>query len=185
MFPRILLPLAGVVLLLVSAGLSSFAADPTKPMDEPRVAVAKGLGSDGILVQRPADKPWQRVGPKDDVFSKDLTVVLPGTRVELASKNDAVKLMLWGNLPQLSSYPVLDCRVTLHPPGERDLDLTLHGGRLTLTNARDQGPARVALRFGSDTAEVVLPEKGDAVALEQYGRWPRGVLFTVAATTPD
>src|SRR5262249_52803317 len=104
-------------------------------------------------------------------------LTLPGVRAEVGSKNGAVQLTLWGNLPQLSQYPVLESAVALHDNPDVDLDFSLDRGRVALVNLRGKEPVHVRVRVRGDNWDVTLPDKGDEVALELYGRWPGGVSF--------
>jgi hypothetical protein len=149
------------------------AADP-----EERRAVGKSLAPAGMLLQREAaDKPWKAVAPQEAVFSRDLLLALPGGRAVLKSGDGAVQLELWGNLPELSPYPVLESAVVLHANPDFALDFTLDRGRVVLTNQRDKGAARVRIRAHGETWDVNLAEPGASLALDLYGRWPRGVPF--------
>src|SRR5262249_18616579 len=59
-----------------------------------------------------------------------------------------------------------------------DLDLTLDRGRITLTNHKESGEAKVRLHAGRGTGLLTLAKPGDSLALELYGRWLPGVPFT-------
>jgi len=67
--------------------------------------------------------------------------------------------------------------VVLHDTRAFDLDLTLVRGRVVVTNTRAKGAARVWLRAAAGVA-LTLPEPGDSVAFEVYGRWPTGEPFS-------
>jgi hypothetical protein len=45
-------------------------------------------------------------------------------------------------------------------------------------NVKKSGAARVRIRFHNQTWEATLNEPGTRIALELYGRWPKGVAFT-------
>src|SRR5262249_40448136 len=75
-----------------------------------------------------------------------------------------------------SDSPALESAVVLHDSKSYDVDLTLVRGRVVLTNTRSKGPAKIWVR-AERGVEMVLPEPGDTVALETFGRWPAGVPF--------
>src|SRR5262249_27974147 len=58
----------------------------------------------------------------------------------------------------------------------------LDRGRMDLVNRKDKGAARVRVHARKDTFDLTLAEPGARVALELYGRWPRGASFS---TNPD
>jgi hypothetical protein len=168
-----LAPTAGALLLALCAASVATGADET------RVVVARNLSPDNTLLQRQAaDQPWQLVAAGADVYSRDFLLALPGVRTDLESKNKALRVALAGNLPQLSPVPVLESVVVLHDNAGVDLDFTLERGRVILTSAKDKEPAKVRVRFGGEGWDLTLAEKGDELALERWGRWPRGVPFS-------
>jgi hypothetical protein len=145
---------------------------------EPRVPVATVVEAAGLLTSEGSGEPFQRLVVGDKVFSRDLVMVLPGLKATLAPPGKAVALTLLGNLPALSDSPVLESAVILHDTRAYDLDFSLLRGRLQLTNTKKKGPARVWLRRGEHIGvELTLPDPGDSIALEIYGRWPPGVPF--------
>jgi hypothetical protein len=121
------------------------------------------------------DRPWAFAAAGDDVHSRDLLLALPGMQAQVSVAG--VRLTLWGNLPALSSFAGLESVVVLHDSRAFDLDLSLVRGRIVLENVKEKGPVRVWLRLPGASAGLTLPERGDRVALETYGRWPRGVQF--------
>jgi uncharacterized protein (TIGR03000 family) len=144
---------------------------------EKRVVVAKCVTGGGLLVRREApDKPWRLVEDKEDVYSGDLLV--GGLGAALESRNGGVRLSLLSDLDQASPYPIVESAVILHENTDVDLDFTLDRGRVDLQNQKPNGPARVRVRLHGKTGEFVLEAPGASVALEVYGRWPRGVRFT-------
>ncbi len=160
--------------LLVSLSLS---AQPPGP--EPRVEAGKNLSAAGALFARPAaDRYWQAVDPKATVHSRDLLLALPGIKASLEPRAESVHLTLWGNLPEISAFPGFESEVVLHDSRAFDLDFSLVRGRVVMTNTKARGPARVWVRLPGTAWQLTLPERGDEVALEVYGRWPRGVTFS-------
>ncbi len=167
------LPRAALALLLVTA-----AAHADSKKEEPRAAVAKSSAPAGTLLRRATPgKPWEVVEPKADVSSLDLLLALPLSQASVESKNGAVRLLFWGNLPQVSAFPILESAVVLHEPKGADLDLSPQRGRVVLTNTRKEGSAKVHVRLPGTAWDLTLAEPGTEVALEMYGRWPRGVRF--------
>ena len=63
------------------------------------------------------------------------------------------------------------------PERRQIVDFTLIRGRVVITNTRDKGAARVWLRKDIGVL-LTLPEPGDSVALEAFGRWPTGEAFS-------
>ncbi len=168
-----------VALTLVLLNSHSFADEkPTKAGDEPRVVVAASLAPAGTLLHRASpEDAWQAVEPKSDIHSRDLLLAMPLARTSLRSKNEAVELTFWGNLPQLSPLPILESAVVLHEPKSVDLDVTPDRGRIVLKNVRAKGAATVRVRLANGDWELALVEPGTEIALELFGRWPRGVAF--------
>jgi hypothetical protein len=164
---------------LVAAGpLPAAPVDP-KPPEERRVVVAECLSPAGSLFQRQAlNKTWTTVRVQHAMHSRDLLVTLPGGRAELESANGAVRLILWGNMPELSRSAVLESAVVLHAEVGVDLAFALERGRVVLRSNKDKEPARVRVRVREAVWDLTLPEKGDEAALELYGRWPRGVPYS-------
>jgi len=180
---RAALPLA---LLLAAAAVRADAPPAKADKDEPRVVVAKSLAPAGTLLRRAAaGKPWEVVEPKGDVFSRDLLLSMPLSQATVEAKGGAVRLLFWGNLPQISPFPILESAVVLHEAKGTDLDLSPQRGRVVLSNAREKGAARVRVRLPSGTWDVTLFEPGTEVALEVYGRWPRGVPFQADPESAD
>jgi hypothetical protein len=176
--------------LLLALAAAVWADEPArKPdKDEPRVIVAKSQAPAGTLVRRTApDKPWEVVAPEGDIFSRDLLLSMPLSQATIESKGGAVRLRFWGNLPQISPFPILESAVILHETAKgTDLDLSPQRGRVVLTNIREKGTAQVRVRLPERHWDLTLSEPGSEVALEMFGRWPRGVQFQAdeASETP-
>ncbi len=145
---------------------------------EPRVVAAKCQSEPGtLLTQEGPGEPWAIAGAGEEVHSRDRLLALPGQRAVLEPRSQAVRLTLWGNLPELSSFPGLESAVVLHDSRAFDLDLTLLRGRIVLANRKSEGAAHVWVRVLDGGGELILEEPGAEVALEVYGRWPHGVPF--------
>jgi hypothetical protein len=169
--------LAGALTLGLAA--LAVAAEPVaRPAGlEPRVAVGKCTSPDGTLLASPRPGQGFHAVPNGEaVYSRDLLLALPGMRAELTAHG--VRLDLWGNLPELSASPVLESAVLLHDSRAFDLDFTLGRGRVVVTNRKEKGPARVWVRLPGESWQLSLAEPGSSVALEAFGRWPRGVPFS-------
>jgi uncharacterized protein (TIGR03000 family) len=167
------------LVLLVGIGIDGHSAAPVDapPSAEPRVPVAKNLTYPGLFSSKGTGEPFVRMDKGDTLYSRDLLVGIPGLKVDIEPNTKAVSLTLWGNLPGLSDSPVLESSVILHDSRAYELDFTLVRGRVVLTNTKKMGPAKVWLRARGGV-ELVLPEPGDSVAIELYGRWPSGVPFS-------
>jgi hypothetical protein len=143
---------------------------------EPRVPAGTTASAAGTLLARNGeDQPWK---PVAEVMTRDHLLVLAGLKAVIEPSADTVRLTLWGNLPAQSPFPILESSAVLHDTKSFDLDLTLLSGRALLTNTKKSGAAKCWLRMPEEGWEVTLDEPGTTVALEQYGRWPRGVPFT-------
>jgi hypothetical protein len=138
---------------------------------------AKMVSQEGTLYARgKLGDPWQRVPAGGAVRTGNLLFGLPGATVQ--SAGGGVHLTLLADLDRNSPYPVLEAAVVLHETPGFDLDFTLDRGRVDIRNTRKEGAARVRVRFHDQKWEAVLNEPGARVALELYGRWPKGVPFT-------
>ncbi len=139
--------------------------------------VAKLISQEGTLFARTMfGQPWKTIPAKGTVNPGDLLFGLPGATVQ--SRNDGVSLTLLADLDRNSPYPILEAAVTLHDSPGFDLDFTLDRGRVDVRNVKKSGAARVRIRFHNQTWEATLNEPGTRIALELYGRWPKGVPFT-------
>lgn len=172
------LTLAVVVLALVALP----AGTAPSPLDlpdttEPRVAVGKSLSGPGFRQSQGVHEPFERVRPRETIFSRDVLVALPGFQADVVPNSKGVKLTLYGNLPEMSESPVLESAVIMHDTSAYDADFTLLRGRVVLTNNKDKGEATVWLRTALTGVKLTLPEPGDSAAIEIYGRWAPGVPF--------
>jgi hypothetical protein len=181
-FPR---PQGCVVLALLSGllfgrpGLVSAQTD----WAEPRVYFGKATLETGSLLSREGDdQPWKVAR---DVFTRDRLLALGGLKTVVAPVSDAIKLVLWGNLPAQSPLPILESSAILHDTGAFDLDITLLSGRAVITNTKKKGSAKIWLRMPGEGWEVTLDGPGSTVALDLYGRWPHGVPFVKNPFAPE
>ena len=144
---------------------------------EPRVAAGKCLSAPGLVASEGNFLPYTRVAKGETIHTRDLLVAIPGFGVVLEPVGKNVSLTLQGNLPELSDSPVLESAVILHDTKAYDLDFTFIRGRVILTNTRTKGAAKIWLRKDIGV-QLTLPEPGDCVALEAFGRWPTGEAFS-------
>jgi hypothetical protein len=178
---RCLRPLLLGVLLASGTAVQAEEWGTRPPSWEPRVPVATYLSPVGsLLVNERPGQPWRTLGLRADIRSRDLLLALPGMQARLETSPRTVELTLWGNLPELSEFSGLQSAVILHDSRAFDLDVTLHRGRVLLTNRKDKGSARVWLRVEGAAFEVTLIDPGDTVCLGLNSFWPRGVPFTLA-----
>lgn len=178
-----LIACCGALVNWTAAGLA--AADKDKPASEaPRVAVAKCLTASGTILQRDSKTlKWQPVKEGAELFSGDLLVGLPGAT--MVSKDGAVKLVLQADLEGISPFPTMESAVILHAPDKVDFDYTLDRGRVEVINAKAKGAAQVRLRFHDQKWHLSLDDAGARIAMELYGRWPRGAYFQPKPKKPD
>jgi hypothetical protein len=121
-----------------------------------------------LLQQNPETGAWQRLSLQKRVSSTDKLVSLPGYRSDLRT-DTGVQLQLWGNLPQFSRTPVLESVVTLHANPSVDLDFTLDHGRVLLSNHKEEGPARIRIRFRDEIWDLTLEDQTSEVAVQLFG----------------
>lgn len=163
------------LLALLVGGLLVASVGAADPKD--RVAVGKVVSPDGTVLQRPAgEKKFVPLKTGAPVYSSDLTLGQVGSVIE--SKDGAVQLKLLADLLGNSPHPILEAAVELRPPSKDvDLNFVLDRGRVALTNQKKEGAAHVRVHFRDQTWDVTLEEPNTFVALELYGRWPRGVFW--------
>lgn len=162
---------------LAVLALTAATATAQPPSLEPRVVVGKCVSPQGTLLQREqADSTWASLGPKDEIHSRDLLLALPGVRATL-DLSEGVRLGLWGSLPELTRFPVLESAVILHDSRAYDLDITLDRGRVVLANRKKKGAVRIWVRLPGTAWDLTLPAAGDEVALELTGGKQPGVTF--------
>jgi hypothetical protein len=128
-----------------------------------------------ILRRAAGEASWHPLAQNEAVNTGDLLVGMPGSMV--TSQNGAVRLSMMADLDRTSRHPILESAVSLHQSPGADLDFTLDRGLVEVENRKETGPANVRLHVRNDTWDVVLTEPGSTMAVELYGRWPRGVPF--------
>lgn len=128
-------------------------------------------------------QPWRVIPSQGTLNAGDLLFGLPGATVE--SEKASVRLTFRADLDHNSPYPILESAVILHDSPDFDLDFTLNRGRVDVLNIKKGGAARVRVRFHDQQWEATLAEPGARVALELYGRWPKGTHFTLEPGPKD
>lgn len=160
--------MGALAVLLTSAVCSALADDSS--------ALGTCVDDKPLLVRRmSADKPWQFVKAIDAIHDGELLVGAGGPTI--VSTNKAVALAVTGDLSMTSPFPIIETAVTLHPPGDADLNFTLERGAVTLTNRKEKGETKVRVTMAGSSGDVILKEPGDKIALEVYGRWQPGSAF--------
>jgi hypothetical protein len=155
---------AAVVWLIVAGGVCG--AEPA----------ARLVSADATLFERAKpDEPWRFVRQGGTVPAGELLVGLPGAVIE--NGKGTVRLTLLTDMDKNSPYPILEAAVALHDSSDHDLDFTLDRGRVDVINLKKEGSARVRVSFHDQKWEVTLTEPGTRIALELYGRWPKGARF--------
>ncbi len=130
-----------------------------------------------IFRRAPDSDAWKIVDQKEDLSAGDLLVGLPGAEID--SRYGHVRLLLLADLARNSPYPIRESAVRLLKSTPfLDLDFVLDRGRIDLINTRKKGAAHVRVHVRQDVWDLTLAEPGTSVALELYGRWPRGTTFT-------
>lgn len=152
-----------------------------------RVDVAKSDAPTGAMQRREPDaKEWKSVGADEIIKSGDLIVGLPGASV--ISLNGSVDLDFLVDLDHRSPSVIFEAAILLNPTGNDegiDMDVTLDRGRIDLTNIKNQGKARVRVRFHDQKWLVDLHEPGARVALELAGRVAPGACFEQRPELPQ
>jgi hypothetical protein len=157
--------LAIAIATFLSAGLSTaFVARV-----EDKVAVGRMFSPIGTLVVSGKEEgDWELPHLFDDIHAGRALLALPGARGIVDLKEGDVHLILAGNLPELSSSPVLETRAVLHETKSLDLDMTLQRGRIIIENHRKDGPVKVRIQTQTTDVEITLTKKG-ACVLESFG----------------
>lgn len=142
----------------------------------PRRAVGRSFSPTGMMIRRESpEKAWSAVKLKEEVHTGDLLLALPFAAIDLKSD---VRLSLIADMDGRTPFPAIESAVILHDNADVDLDFTLDRGRAAVANHKSTGAARVKVRLGDQAWTMTLHEPKTRVAIEIYGRWPRGVPFT-------
>jgi hypothetical protein len=132
----------------------------------------------GTVLQKSAEKGWLAPMLNDVIPKGNQLIALPGARGILDIHGGDLRLMMAGNLPEISATPVLESVLTLNDPAPGvDLDFTLDRGRVLIQNHKANGAAQVRARIQGKTLAWELLDKDTVVALELFSRWPAGSPF--------
>jgi hypothetical protein len=164
-----------LVISLVEAAAVASAQGSSSGTSEKRTPVGKCLSASGTLISCDASSnAWRALPQQADVYTTDQLIALPGDQAVISLKDGAVRLTLWGNVPELSSAALLESAVILHTNPAADVDLTLERGRVVLAREKAKDPIKVGLHFHGQRWELTLDEAETAVAMELYGGWQPG-----------
>lgn len=144
-------------------------------------AVAKCQSVKGILLARSGVASWKAVKAGDDVAAGALHLAL--FEAQLRSRNQAVDVLLLGDIGQHGPLPVMETAVTIRQNPKFDLDIAVERGIVVLTNAKKQGAAVVRMELHGEHLDVTLQQPGTKLAFEIYGRHAPG-LANVKADNP-
>jgi hypothetical protein len=146
--------------------------------DDAKSGLGKLESATGTLLRRAtADADWKVVAKGDAVPEGELLLALPGVSAEIQSTNGAVRLTLFGNVPQISLTPALESAVTLQRTTDGDLDVFLDRGRIVVANTKVTGAARVRVRARKEVWDLVLTEPGTTATVEFNARWAAGMPY--------
>ena len=164
---------------LMLTAIGSLGAEEIKK-NKPLVFGTSASEDSRILRREAGEKSWQVVKTGGELHGGDTILGLSGAVI--LSDNKAVKLTLLTDLNGRSPYPIIESVILLSTkPSAFDLEVTLERGRIDLINNKDKGSARVRVLVQGQVFDLTLEEPKSRIALELFGRWPRGVPFT---TTP-
>jgi hypothetical protein len=173
---RYLVSAAVLLLSWQSAGASVLTADDKADSGQ-RVAAGRCAAVAAAMVRREAPgQPWRVVDQGETLYTGDLLVGTSGAALD--SENGAVRLFFQTDLTGESPYPVIEAAIVLRSSKQADLEFVLDRGRVDLINRKESGPVKVRVHVREASWDLTLAEPGAEIALELYGRWPRGVPFT-------
>lgn len=166
-------PPAAVEVDSKQAAASAAGAAPDVERREVGTLAAPPRSPPSVLLQRErAPYPWSPLRGGERVATAQHLVSLPGYRSRV-SVDGGLQLTLWGNVPEFSTFPVLESAVMLHaPPPGLDLDVTLERGRIHLAQQKSAGEARVRVRFQRETWDLLLPSSETEIVLELWTMLP-------------
>jgi hypothetical protein len=149
-----------------------------KPDEPKRAGVAKSASAKASIFRRAGGfgKPWHVVDEKEGLPAGDMLLGLPLAAID--SSNGAIHVTFLSDLDELSPYPVKENAIVLWDNAKVDFEFTLDRGRVDLINTKQKGEANVRVHIRDAIWDLALETPGTRVALETYGRWPRGARFT-------
>lgn len=156
----------------VLAGLAAGSAPAGEAKKAATATLATAAGT--VLVRTTAGGAWTAPALGTSLPVGAALLALPGARGTLTA-TDGTRLTLQGNLPGLSSTPVLGALAELHAPAKRAFDVTLDHGILIVQTPR--APAAVRVRVAGSNIDVTLAAKETQVAVESFTYWPLGTPF--------
>lgn len=163
---------------------SALAADAAKTGDSERVPAARCVTEKATILRRVhGERDWHVVAQNEELSTQDLLLGLPGAILE--ASDGGVRLKFLTALEGQGPYPIKEAAVRLHEPRGADLDFTLDRGRVDLLNEKKAGAAKVRLHVRNAVWDLDLAEPGTRMAIEVYGRWPRGTHFTASPSAAD
>jgi len=150
---------------------------PALAAEQKAAVIGRSLAPDGLMFRRSElGQPWHIVKKNEELTGGQTILGLRGA--ELQSKNGAVGLTFLGDINGHSPYPIRETAIVLPTKAsETDLDFTFERGRLDLVNRKDKGAAKVRVLVLGEPWDLTLETPGTRIALEMFGRWPRGVPF--------
>jgi hypothetical protein len=160
-------------------------AGPVRAATKAATAEA-GPGGVTVLKQEADGKEWQLTKEKEELPAG--TRIIGGLGASIVSADGAVRATMAGDIAGLSPYPILETSLVLEEAAkDADFAFAMDCGRVDLVNLKPAGlgAAKVRITVRGKTGEIVLPKQGDRVAVEIYGRWPRGVRFTKTPKETD
>lgn len=169
--------LAGGIGMLCLGALVFVGGSSLRAADDKGGVAGKVASADGTVLRKDG-KVWKAVKTKTTVNGGDILLSLPGMRGDVDSKDGSVQLSLWGNVPEFYNAPVLESEVELAANSERAFDVNVMNGRILLKKGKGKEGSWVRVRYLDRMYDVHLAEPGTEVAVEQYGRWPRGSRFS-------
>jgi hypothetical protein len=168
-------------LMVGTVALAVLPSIPTRGLaDDAKSGGLGKLGSaTGTLLRRARpDAEWKVVAKGEAVPEGELLLALPGVSAVVQSNTGAVRLTLFGNVPQISLTPALESAATLQRTSSGDLDVFLDRGRILVANTKVAGAANVTVRARKDIKwELVLTEPGAQAAIEFNARWAPGMPY--------
>lgn len=155
--------------------------EPAKPVvvvapkpSEDRKELGKFVTKDGMLLQAGPGGTWVRIPPEEKLTGASYLVSLPALQSELRM-NSGIKLLLWGNVPELTPVPALECRLTLFsPPAGADADFALDRGRVYISTTNAGKPAVIWVRIAGQAWELTLPDEKAEVLIQATASYAGG-----------
>lgn len=129
-----------------------------------------------LAVRPPKSDTWTRARPGTRVSTGDALVSLPGYQ-SLVALDNGMQLLLWGNLPKPTVYPVMESSVLVNQNTDCDLDVTLRSGRILVSSKRPGGIGRFRVRFLKEVWDVTLDAPNTEVYVELWNFYDAGVSF--------